>query len=179
MSASDAESQRRIATHRRMRDGKGFETLECPTDLATASTRCAGRYSAGMSVESRWQMRCSWPAKAGRIRFAKSWAGLTHSVENNDHVIIVTTQRVRRRDFLSTGDRGLYRLSGRAEPKAGGKLLYLVIEAQAGIPTALKGELPSCLQNSGICKGEEWDDIDYRPRLPGRSFCLDMPQVGA
>lgn len=42
MSASDAESQRRIARHRRMRDGKGFETLECPTDLATAVPDAAG-----------------------------------------------------------------------------------------------------------------------------------------
>ena len=36
MAAGDEESLRRIEKHRRMRAGKGFETLECPTHLEEA-----------------------------------------------------------------------------------------------------------------------------------------------
>ena len=37
MAARDEESRARILRHRQMRAGKGFQTVECPYDLASAS----------------------------------------------------------------------------------------------------------------------------------------------
>ena len=36
MQVYDAEGEKRVARHRAMRAQKGFDTLECPTDLAGA-----------------------------------------------------------------------------------------------------------------------------------------------
>ena len=150
MSASDAESQRRIARHRRMRDGKGFETLECPTDLATAVPDAAG----DILLECLSNLVANEMFLAGESRentICKVMGGIDALCRSNDHVIIVTNNVFE--DGISypreteTYIACLGELNRRLAEAAD-----LVIEAHAGIPTALKGELPSCLQNQAYVK---------------------------
>ena len=47
----DAESVRRVERHRQMRAGKGFETLECPENLAGGHPALRLRRPAGGSLQ--------------------------------------------------------------------------------------------------------------------------------
>ena len=150
MSASDAESQRRIARHRRMRDGKGFETLECPTDLATAVPDAAG----DILLECLSNLVANEMFLAGESRedtVCKVMGGIDALCRNNDHVIIVTNNVFEDGISYPRETEAYIACLGELNRRLA-EAADLVIEAQAGIPTALKGELPSCLQNQAYVK---------------------------
>ena len=53
MKVWDAESVRRVERHRQMRAGKGFETLECPENLA------------GLTLPGCWRALTAPPGRPG------------------------------------------------------------------------------------------------------------------
>lgn len=91
MEPYDEESHRRIARHRRMRDGKGFETLECYTHLedvsippgCTVLLECMSNLVANemFSENGRKEQTAQ-----------KIYEGILHVRKQAEHLVIVTNQ---------------------------------------------------------------------------------------
>ncbi|MDO4522337.1 MAG: bifunctional adenosylcobinamide kinase/adenosylcobinamide-phosphate guanylyltransferase [Eubacteriales bacterium] len=93
MECRDAESERRIARHRAMRAGKGFETLECPGDLERLSLD----KEADVLLECMSNLVANEMFADGKLHEEKEIAdkilkGVKHLLRQSRHVMIVTNE---------------------------------------------------------------------------------------
>lgn len=90
MQIRDAEGVQRVRRHRDMRAGKGFETLECPLDLASAEIppnstvlmECLSNLVANECFDG-----AGFPGVEQRII-----AGFEHLARSAEHLIVVTNE---------------------------------------------------------------------------------------
>ncbi len=92
----DEESRRRVERHRKMRAGKGFRTLECPTGLLQADIRgendgrpvtalleCMSNLTANEMFD---------PSGSGEDAQQAICAGIDRLLEEVDHLVVVTNE---------------------------------------------------------------------------------------
>ncbi|MCF0121222.1 MAG: bifunctional adenosylcobinamide kinase/adenosylcobinamide-phosphate guanylyltransferase [Oscillospiraceae bacterium] len=134
------EGQRKIAKHRAQRDGKGFETIERYTDLAslelpgggTVLLECICNLTANEMFDELGNMRDPYGAVTDGVR------SLAEKCEN----LVVITNDVGS-DFSADydeGTRAYIAVMGRIN-RALSKMADNVYELVCGIPIVLKGEL--------------------------------------
>ena len=134
----DAESVRRVERHRQMRAGKGFETLECPENLAglTLPSGCAAL------LEDLSNLTANEFSGQGRQgAFDRVLAGVGRAAGQAGLLVVVTNELFSDGmdydpDTLAYLD-VLARLNRAIAARAGG-----VYEVVCGIPVAWKGEKP-------------------------------------
>ena len=139
MKVWDAESVRRVERHRQMRAGKGFETLECPENLAgvTLPSGCAALLEDLSNLTAN-----EFFGEQGRQgAFDRVLAGIDRAAGQAGLLVVVTNELFSDGmdydpDTLAYLD-VLARLNRAIAARAGG-----VYEVVCGIPVAWKGEKP-------------------------------------
>lgn len=137
MRPADAESLARVKKHRRARHGLGFETVECPENLALAVLPA----NANVLLEDLSNLLANELFGATGGGSERAWSGLTSLRERCGHLTVVTN------DIFSGGDdyedgtleymRQLAALNRALAASAD-----LVVEVVCGLPNILKGEMP-------------------------------------
>ena len=137
------EAHKAIERHRKMRLGKGFETIEKYTDIqdVTVPNGC------GVLLECACNLMANEMFSAGESDpVSKITRGIAHLNENASEVIIVTNS--------VGGDGIIYPAETMEYIKNMGNLNCAlaqmsdrVIEAVYGIPVMLEGSLPECFSN--------------------------------
>ncbi len=141
MDCHDQESVKRIKRHREMRSGKGFETLECPRNLAEASIpeesvvllECMSNLAANEMFA---------PEGAGERTVEAVMEGVTHLLAKAAHVVVVTNE-IFSDGYVYDPDTTRYQEALGMINQQMAKLADAVVEVVCGIPLCLKGkELP-------------------------------------
>ena len=137
MFPADAESHKRILRHRGLRAGKGFETVECFTDLS-ACGECAGAAVLLEDLPNLLANELFMPGGGGAERALKGLQTLQELCSD----LIVVTGEVFSGGSSYSGEtlsflRDLAALNRELASRAG-----LVVETVAGVPNVLKGTLP-------------------------------------
>ena len=140
MEPYDEEGYARIERHQKLRDGKGFDTLECYTHLEDVE----------LKPESTVLLECLSNLVANEMFSEKGRKDLTVSVilegirklsKQAKHLVIVTNQVFS--DGIEYDEGTKAYLKAMAEiHKGAAAMADLVCEVVHGIPVAVKGELP-------------------------------------
>lgn len=140
MAVADAESQRRVQRHRKMRRGKGFETVECPVGLENVCLPLEGDVL--LECMSNLAANESFMPKGCRTKVCEHiLAGVEALKRQARHVVIVTNNvfedgrkyDAETENYLDVLNEINCRLAASAD---------LVMESMAGVPIVLKGNLP-------------------------------------
>ena len=138
---------KKVERHKRMRAGKGFVTIEQPTDIMRVPSRTSG---------GRWRRGCSWSA-------CRIWLPMKCLTRKNRRAVSRSRKRLsrrlacwrRRRKNLSLSPTMCLRMASSGDTSTMEYLRALgsinvrlaersdvVVEVIAGIPVARKGKLP-------------------------------------
>ncbi|MCR5755116.1 MAG: bifunctional adenosylcobinamide kinase/adenosylcobinamide-phosphate guanylyltransferase [Acetatifactor sp.] len=144
MVSFDAETDRRIARHRALRDGKGFYTIECPTHLEKVECQggdvllleCMSNLLANEMFGEDGRLRETEETEVSVITDAvdamnsrvETFVIVTNEIFSDGKKYDETTERYRKR--LGIINQKLAEMAG------------VVVEVVCGIPVSVKGELP-------------------------------------
>lgn len=139
MEPYDEESFARIARHRKMRDGKGFETVECYTHLeeleippnCTVLLECMSNLAANEMFSDAGRKEES----AGAIS-----AGVEKLAGQADNLVIVSNQVFSDGITYDEGTQNYLRILGKVNQKIA-EIADIVCEVVHGIPIPVKGTL--------------------------------------
>ncbi len=87
----DAESQKKVDKHRKMRATKGFDTIEAPLNLKSAAV-CKGSIALLECVSTLMGNELAMDGGAGENATAEIMAGVKHLCQTCDQVVIVSNQ---------------------------------------------------------------------------------------
>ncbi len=135
MRVGDDESRLRVARHREQRAGLGFETVECPKDIASADIAPGGV----VLVEDLVNLAANEMFDGGDVeRVIPALEGLAKRCR---HLVMVTndvfSDGVRYGDSVDAYLRALARIN-----RAAAEMADCVVEVVYSIPIAVKGALP-------------------------------------
>ena len=135
MRAQDDESLRRVARHRAQRAGLGFETIECPKDIAAANVAPGSV----VLLEDLVNLTANEMFDGGDVR--RAVPALEALAARCRHLVMVTndvfSDGVRYADSVDAWLRALAEIN-----RAAAAMADCVVEVVYSIPVVLKGALP-------------------------------------
>ena len=140
MKPEGAEGARRIAHHRKLREGKGFETIECPADLARLelpAKGCALVEDIGNLVAN--EMFDDTGTVSDPTEHVLE--GISALQDQCDALIVVTNEVGCGGQTYGEGIEAYIRVVGHVNAMLA-SAADVVVEVVCGIPITLKGELP-------------------------------------
>ena len=152
MRVSDEESGERVQRHRRMRAGKGFLTLEQPTDAHRAAERMEGRpedRAALLECVSNLtanEMFSVWPPLPEEEAAGKLLADLERLERAVSHLVVVTNNVFEDGRIYEETTMAYLRAMGRINAGLA-RRAERVVEVVYGIPLFLKGQPPAIRKN--------------------------------
>lgn len=157
MEPYDEESRRRIARHRKMRDGKGFDTLECYTHLehveiepgCTVLLECMSNLAANEMFSE----------KGRKEQTARTiYEGVLRLREQAEHLVVVTNQVFSDGITYDPGTQEYLRVMAEINSRAAAAA-DVVCEVVHGIPVFLKGQKKSVSAERQKQKNEDRERV--------------------
>ena len=152
MRVSDEESRERVQRHRRMRAGKGFLTLEQPTDAHRAAERMEGQpedKTALLECVSNLtanEMFSAWPPLPEEETAGKLLSDLEGLERAVSHLVVVTNNVFEDGRIYEETTMAYLRAMGRINAGLA-RRAERVVEVVCGIPLFLKGQPPAAREN--------------------------------
>jgi adenosylcobinamide kinase/adenosylcobinamide-phosphate guanylyltransferase len=144
MQVYEEEGRKKIERHRRLRAGKGFQTIEQPVHITEAIKKMKAG-SRTVLLECMSNLAANEMFSYGEIRqphevIEKVCRGISLLQENTDNLLIVTNNVFEDGIAYDAATAGYLKALGKINEKLAG-LSDAVTEVVAGIPVPVKGEL--------------------------------------
>ncbi len=139
----DDESRKRIARHRDMRRGKGFETVECPLGLKEVELPASGgeKPSALLECMSNLAANELYMEEGAKDRAVQEiFSGIRRLAGQTEHLVVVTNEVFSDGIAYEESTKEYQRILGELNQKLA-SLSDSFVEVVYGIPLCRKGEL--------------------------------------